>query len=315
MRIVVTGGAGFIGSHIVDAYIAAGHEVLVIDDLSSGHRENLNPKARFAKLDIRDPKPVGKVFSDFRPEIVNHHAAQIDIRRSVADPVFDASVNILGSINLMQEAVKHEVKGFIFASSGGAIYGETPRPAQETAAKAPISPYGAAKAAVENYLFTYKRTFGLNTVALRYGNVYGPRQDPGGEAGVVSIFTGAILSGKTPTIFGSGDQVRDYVYVGDVAHANLLAISYLGSSSPVPQTPDELAFNIGSGVSTSVNDLYMKLSAIIGDDRPAVHGDPRPGELMESRLDISRARAVLGFIPQVEFKQGLRKVVEWLKEG
>ena len=315
MRIIVTGGAGFIGSHIVDSYIAHGHEVVVLDDLSSGHAENLNPHAKFMELDIRDEKQVTRVFSNFRPEIVNHHAAQIDIRRSVADPVFDASVNILGSLNLLQQAVKHEVKGFIFASSGGAIYGETPQPAPETAVKAPISPYGAAKAAVENYLFVFQKTFGLPTVALRYGNVYGPRQDPGGEAGVVSIFAGAILSGKTPTIFGSGEQVRDYVYVGDVAWANLLAIDYLLAGHPAPNTPDELAFNIGSGHSTSVNELYAELTAIIGYDRPAVHGDPRPGELMESRLDISRARAVLGFTPQVEFKQGLRKVVEWLQEG
>jgi len=315
MRIGVTGGAGFIGSHIVDSYISAGHEVLVLDDLSTGHKENLNPKAEFVKLDIRDPKEIGKVFSDFRPEIVNHHAAQIDIRRSVTDPVFDAEVNILGSINLLQQAVRHEVQGVIFASSGGAIYGETPRPAPESAVKAPISPYGAAKAAVENYLFTYKRTFGLETIALRYGNVYGPRQDPGGEAGVVSIFAGAILSGKTPTIFGSGDQVRDYVYVGDVASANLLAIDYLLSSPSIPQTPDELAFNIGSGVSTSVNDLYMKLSEIIGFPEEAIHGDPRPGELMESRLSIDRAQEVLGFFPKVPFEEGLRKVVEWLKEG
>ena len=315
MKIIVTGGAGFIGSHIVDAYIAAGHEVLVLDDMSTGHAENLNSRAKFMKVDIRDENRVERAFATFRPDIVNHHAAQIDIRRSVGDPVFDAAVNILGSITLLQQAVKHDVHGFIFASSGGAIYGETPQPAPESAPKAPISPYGAAKAAVENYLFVFNKTFGLPTVALRYGNVYGPRQDPKGEAGVVSIFAGALLAGKTPTIFGSGDQVRDYVYVGDVAHANVLAVNYLLSDHPTPRTPDEQAFNIGSGRSTSVNDLYAALTAIVGVDRSAIHGDPRPGELMESRLDISRARATLGFTPQMEFTAGMQKVVEWLQNA
>ncbi len=313
MRIVVTGGAGFIGSHIVDEYISAGHEVLVIDDLSTGKAENLNPKALFTKLDIRDASALERMFSQFHPQIVNHHAAQIDIRRSVADPAFDAAVNIVGSINLLDQAVKHKVDGFIFASSGGAIYGETPVPAMETAVKAPISPYGAAKAAVENYMFVYQKTFGLPTVALRYGNVYGPRQDPKGEAGVVSIFAGAILAGKTPTIFGSGDQVRDYVFVGDVARANLLAIDYLYHHTGEPNTPDDCAFNIGSGVSTSVNELYRMLAEAIGFEKEAVHGAPRPGELMESRLDISRAHEILGFTPQTSLGEGLRKVIDWLK--
>ncbi len=313
MRIAVTGGAGFIGSHIVDSYISAGHEVLVIDDLSTGKAGNLNPKALFARLDIRDAAALERVFSQFHPQIVNHHAAQIDIRRSVADPAFDAAVNVIGSINLLEQAVKHKAEGFIFASSGGAIYGETPTPAPETAVKAPISPYGAAKAAVENYMFVYQKTFGLPTIALRYGNVYGPRQDPKGEAGVVSIFAGTLLSGKVPTIFGSGEQVRDYVFVGDVARANQLAIDYLLHRQRAPQTPDDCAFNIGSGVSTSVNELYRMLAETVGFEKEAVHGDPRPGELMESRLDISRAREVLGFVPETSFSEGLRKVVDWLK--
>ncbi len=313
MKIIVTGGAGFIGSHIVDLYFAAGHEVLVIDDLSTGKAGNLNPKALFTQIDIRDTSALERIFLQFRPQIVNHHAAQIDIRRSVADPAFDAAVNIVGSINLLEQAVKHKAEGFIFASSGGAIYGETPTPATETAVKAPISPYGAAKAAVENYMFVYQKTFGLPTIALRYGNVYGPRQDPKGEAGVVSIFAGAILSGKTPTIFGSGEQVRDYVFVEDVARANLLAIDYLSHHTGDPKTPDDCAFNIGSGISTSVNDLYQMLAEVIGFDKEAIHGDPRPGELMESKLDISRARELLGFIPHTKLGDGLRKVVDWLK--
>jgi len=312
MRIAVTGGAGFIGSHLVDSYISAGHEVLVIDNLSTGKAQNLNPKALFSNADIRDAAAVDRAFAQFHPEIVNHHAAQIDIRRSVDDPAFDATVNVVGSIVLLQQAVRHGARGFIFASSGGAIYGETPEPAPETAVKAPISPYGAAKAAVEYYMFVYRRTFGLPAVALRYGNVYGPRQDPKGEAGVVSIFAGALLSGAAPTIFGTGEQVRDYVYVGDVVNANLRAIDYLLAAPPVPRTPDDQAFNIGSGVSTSVNELYRMLAGIVGFAGDPVYGDPRPGELMESRLDISRARTVLGFSPETDFEQGMRKVVDWL---
>ena len=312
MRIAVTGGAGFIGSHLVDSYISAGHEVLVIDNLSTGKAQNLNPKALFSNADIRDAAAVDRAFAQFHPEIVNHHAAQIDIRRSVDDPASDATVNVVGSIVLLQQAVRHRARGFIFASSGGAIYGETPEPAPETAVKAPISPYGAAKAAVEYYMFVYRRTFGLPAVALRYGNVYGPRQDPKGEAGVVSIFTGTLLSGAAPTIFGTGEQVRDYVYVGDVVNANLRAIDYLLAGPLVPRTPDDQAFNIGSGVSTSVNELYRMLAGIVGFAGDPVYGDPRPGELMESRLDISRARTVLGFSPETDFEQGMRKVVDWL---
>jgi len=312
MRIAVTGGAGFIGSHLVDSYISAGHEVLVIDNLSTGKAQNLNPKALFSNADIRDAAAVDRAFAQFHPEIVNHHAAQIDIRRSVDDPAFDATVNVVGSIVLLQQAVRHGARGFIFASSGGAIYGETPEPAPETAVKAPISPYGAAKAAVEYYMFVSRRTFGLPAVALRYGNVYGPRQDPKGEAGVVSIFAGALLSGAAPTIFGTGEQVRDYVYVGDVVNANLRVIDYLLAGPPVPRTPDDQAFNIGSGVSTSVNELYRMLAGIVGFAGDPVYGDPRPGELMESRLDISRARTVLGFSPETDFEQGMRKVVDWL---
>ncbi|HDL85759.1 MAG TPA: NAD-dependent epimerase/dehydratase family protein, partial [Candidatus Acetothermia bacterium] len=249
----------------------------------------------------------------FRPHVVNHHAAQIDIRRSVEDPVFDAEVNVIGSVNLMQQAVRNRAEGFIFASSGGAIYGETPHPAVETAAKAPISPYGAAKAAVENYLFAYRKTFGLNSVVLRYANVYGPRQDPAGEAGVVSIFTSALIAGGGVTIFGSGYQVRDYVFVVDVARANLLARDRLFSDMQTPRNPDESAFNIGSGRATSVNALYEELAKIIPASIAAVHAKSRPGELMESRLDITRGHAVLGFSPRVKLADGLLQTVAWQK--
>jgi len=309
MRVIVTGGAGFIGSHVVDAYVSSGHEVLVIDNLSAGNSKNVNSAARFERIDIRDVDGVAKVFAAFRPQIINHHAAQIDIRRSVADPIFDAQVNVIGSVNLMQQAVRSGVEGFIFASSGGAIYGETPHPAVETAVKAPISPYGAAKAAVENYLFAYKKTFGLNSVVLRYGNVYGPRQDPAGEAGVVSIFTNALINGRGVMIFGSGEQVRDYVFVKDVARANLLALDYMQSGVGDAGSPDEMAFNIGSGQATSVNALYEEMTKIIPAKIEAIHEDARPGELMESRLDITRARKVLGFSPQVGLSEGLLEVV------
>lgn len=312
-RIIVTGGAGFIGSHVVDACVDAGHEVLVIDNLSTGSAQNVNPAARLEQIDIRDTQGVAKVFASFRPQVVNHHAAQIDIRRSVDDPIFDAEVNVIGSVNLMQQAVRNHAKGFIFASSGGAIYGETPHPAAETAAKAPISPYGAAKAAVENYLFAYRETFGLGSVVLRYANVYGPRQDPSGEAGVVSIFASALIAGHGVTIFGSGEQVRDYVFVMDVARANLLALDLLFNEAQAPGNPDESAFNIASGRATSVNALYDEMVKIIPARIEAVHADARPGELMESRLAITRARDGLGFLPQVKLPDGLLQTVDWQK--
>lgn len=313
MKVIVTGGAGFVGSHVVDAYIGTGHDVLVIDDLSTGREENLNPQADFVRLDIRDQEGVASIFERFRPQLVNHHAAQIDIRRSVADPVFDAEVNVVGTLNLLRQAVSFEVEGFLFASSGGAIYGETPQPVGEGAVKAPISPYGAAKVAAEEYLFAYMRTFGLETLALRYGNVYGPRQDPAGEAGVISIFAEAILSEKWPTIFGTGEQVRDYVSVEDVARANLLVTDHLLSGLPAPRDPNERAVNIGTGQSTSVNELFLKLAGVIGFREDAVHAEPRPGELMESRLDVSRAREEFGFVAAVSLEEGLKKVVAWLQ--
>lgn len=314
MRIIVTGGAGFVGSHVVDVYVDSGHEVLVIDNLSTGKEANLNPAARLEKIDIRDTQALARVFSSFSPQVVNHHAAQIDIRKSVADPAFDAQVNVLGSVNLMQQATGSNVSAFIFASSGGAIYGETPRPAPETSPKAPISPYGAAKAAVENYLFAYEKTFGLGSVILRYGNVYGPRQDPAGEAGVVSIFTSALLAGKQVTIFGSGEQVRDYIYVEDVARANLLALEYVENKGNVAQTPDESAFNIGSGQATSVNNLYDELARILPSETEATHTDARPGELMESKLDVTRAKDELGFAALVSVPEGFKRTVTWQKE-
>jgi UDP-glucose 4-epimerase len=313
MKIVVTGGAGFIGSHIVDALLDKGHQVLIIDDLSTGKEENINPGARFEACDIRDESSINKILDDFRPDFIDHHAAQIDIRKSVDDPAFDAQVNVVGSITLLEAAAGHDVKGFIFASTGGAIYGETPVAAREESPKAPISPYGAAKAAVEQYLYVFGKTYGLPTVALRYGNVYGPRQDPKGEAGVVSIFAEKLLAGGKPTIFGTGEQVRDYVYVGDVARANLLAMDYLAKNQTPCTIPDDGAFNIGTGVSTSVNDLHRLLTRASGGPGDAIKGDARPGELAESRLDVTKARQILGFEAWTSLEEGIKSVIDWMR--
>ena len=313
MRILVTGGAGFIGSHVVDHYIEAGHEVLVLDDLSTGHRENVHPKAELVVIDLCDHMRVTTLLEEFRPKLINHHAAQIDIRRSVAEPLFDANVNVVATVNLLQSGVRVDVEGILFASSGGAIYGETTTPAGEDCLKAPISPYGAAKVAVEGYLFAYERTFGLKSLSLRYGNVYGPRQDPTGEAGVVAIFSQAMLSQQRPRIYGAGDQLRDYIYVEDVARSNLLATDFLLAGHPPPGTPDDRAFNIGTGRSASVNDLFAQLKQIIGFSDEPIYSDPRAGELLESRLDVTRAFHELGFEAQESFPDGLARAVEWIR--
>jgi UDP-glucose 4-epimerase len=226
MKILVTGGAGFIGSHVVDAYLELGHEVVVVDNLSSGSIENLNPKAKFYKMDIRD-SDIEDLFKNEKPDIVNHHAAQMDVRKSVEDPIYDADVNIIGSLNLLQNCIRYGVKKFIFASTGGAIYGEQDYfPADEEHPTRPLSPYGVAKLTVEKYLYFYKEVHGLNYVVLRYANIYGPRQNPHGEAGVVAIFTSKMLKGEQPVINGDGFQTRDYTFVGDVVRANVLALNY-----------------------------------------------------------------------------------------
>lgn len=315
MKILVTGGAGFIGSHVVDHYIEAGHEVLVLDNLSTGHRENVHHKAELIVADLCDHDRTSDVLERFRPRLVNHHAAQIDIRRSVAEPIFDVNVNVTATVNLLQSAVRSGVEGVLFASSGGAIYGETPAPVDEQAPKAPISPYGAAKAAVEGYLFAYAHTFGLKSLSLRYGNVYGPRQDPTGEAGVVAIFSRAMLTGTQPTIYGSGAQLRDYVCVEDVARANLLATDRLFSETALPSTPDDGAYNIATGASASVNDLFALLKEVIGFDGEAAYVDPRTGELVESRLDVGKASRTLGFQAQIPFSEGLSRTVEWIRSA
>jgi UDP-glucose 4-epimerase len=303
MKILVTGGAGFIGGHVVDSYLAAGHEVVVIDDLSTGRRGNLNPRARFYEMDIQASE-VGEMLERERPEVLNHHAAQMDVRRSVADPVFDARVNVVGFLNLMEQGRRHGLRRVVFASSGGTVYGEQERfPAVEDHPKAPLSPYGVTKLATENYLHFYAATHGLSYVALRYANVYGPRQNPHGEAGVVAIFTLKLLRGEQPIINGDGKQTRDYVYVDDVVQANLASLES-AFSGPV---------NIGTGIESDVNALFHALRAIIDSNAPERHGPAKPGEQARSVLDPGVAREVLGWRPRVALAEGLRRTVEYFR--
>jgi len=310
--ILVTGGAGFIGSHISDALIDDGHKVVVVDDLSQGNLKNLNPNAVFYRLDICDPS-LELVFEKERPEYVCHHAAQIDVRKSVVDPMYDARVNINGFLNILSCSVKRGVKGVIFASSGGVVYGEPEvLPVPEVHPKGPLSPYGVSKLSSEYYLYYYNKVFGLSYIALRYANVYGPRQDPLGEAGVVAIFSNKMLQGEVPTIYGDGNQVRDYVYVGDVARANLLSLRQLDSIS-LPSSIDDHAFNIGTSVGTSVNELYSLLSSIIGFKERAIHDEPRKGELYRTFLNIDKAKDKLGFKPSVSLRDGLEMTVNYFR--
>jgi len=314
LRILVTGGAGFIGSHIVDACVESGHDVLVIDNLSSGREANVHPKARLERADIRNVRRVEELVLAFRPNFVNHHAAQIDVRRSVEDPLFDTEINVLGTVNLMQTAWKARVKGIVFASSGGAMYGECPQPAAETCSKAPLSPYGAAKIAAEMYLFALSKLSGVRYASLRYANVYGPRQSPGGEAGVVSIFSNRMLDGEVPTIFGDGEQIRDYVYADDIAQANMLMMEKALQELPEPTSVDEAAFNIATGNSVSVNTLYRHLARLCSCISSPVYADDRPGEIIESRMDSRKANDILGFRPAFSLEDGLAKTIEWFRK-
>lgn len=303
-KILVTGGAGFIGSHIVDLLIDAGHEVIVVDNLSSGNEDNLNKHARLFKLDIQDTG-LERIFMEERPEYLIHQAAQIDVRRSVADPVYDASVNILGTINLLQNCIAYNLKKVVFASSGGAIYGEQKFfPASESHPLQPISPYGIAKLTVENYLFYYLTVHGLDYVALRYANVYGPRQDPFGEAGVVAVFTKKMLNGEQAVINGDGEQTRDFVYVEDVARANILALTN--------NTYDK-AFNIGTGIETSVNNLFDILKNIISPSIKKQYGSYKAGEQLRSVLDCAKAKVELHWNSEISIENGLNKTVEYFR--
>ena len=294
MRAIVTGGAGFIGSHVAEALLARGDEVTVVDDLSSGRRENLPEGVTFAEADVREPLDFGGA------DVCFHLAAQIDVRLSVDRPDHDAAVNVLGTIQVLEAARKAGTR-VIFSSTGGAIYGECSGPAPESAERRPISPYGVSKLAAEEYLTAYNRLHGTGHVSLRYGNVYGPRQDPHGEAGVVAIFFNCFLSGTTPKIYGDGRQTRDYVYAADVARATLGAAGREGG-----------VYNVGTGRETSVLELYDICRRAAGVEVEAEHAPPRPGELQRSVLDVSLAERELGWRPERGLEDGLRETWAWI---
>jgi UDP-glucose 4-epimerase len=304
MRILVTGGAGFISSHIAAAYLQEGHQVSVVDNLSQGKRENVPQGATFYPMDILDPQ-LDEVFSRERPEVINHHAAQIDVRKSVMDPAFDARVNIMGTLNLLDSAVQHGTRQVIFASSGGTVYGENGAfPLSEQSPLEPKSPYGLSKYVGERYLQLYFTLFGLNSVILRYSNVYGPRQDPKGEAGVVAIFCENILNEKPLTVFGDGTQTRDYVFVSDVVAANLEAL----------RMKECLILNVGTSQETSVNELISAFERLVGRPLPLNHAPSRQGELQRNSLSSSWARERLGWTPKVSLEEGLRQTLDWFQE-
>src|SRR5918992_4480041 len=301
MRVLLTGGAGFIGSHVAQALLGRHHEVAVVDDLSSGKPKNVPSGTHFYAMDIRSG--CEKVFEDFEPEALCHQAAQMDVRRSVKEPLFDADVNVLGTIDLLQNCVEYGVGKVVFASTGGAVYGEQRQfPATEDHPQYPLSPYGVSKLACERYLYYYHAQYGLPYVALRYSNVFGPRQDPYGEAGVVAIFSGNLAEGRTPTINGIGEQTRDYVYVEDVAHANVLALE--GESPPG-------AYNVGTGSETSVNELYRLLLKISGKDLASEHGPAKPGEQLRSSVDPTLAGRVIGWRLEVDLTSGLKETLRF----
>ena len=366
MKILVTGGAGFIGSNVVDALVKDGHEVAVLDNLSTGKEENINPEVKFYNIDLLDIESLEFAFREFKPDVVNHHAAQIDVRKSVEDPAFDAETNVIGSINIFELSINYGVRRIIFASTGGALYGEPEKlPATEDTPIEPLSPYGVAKYCAENYLNYFKRLYelrdrhaslrsahddggerisehrdrhaslrsahddggerisehqdrhaslrsahddkeersvGIERVILRYANVYGPRQDPLGEAGVVAIFAGKILKGEKPVIFGDGNQTRDYIYVEDVVKANVLALE-----------GKEGIYNIGTGRETSVNELIEIFSKVLGREIKPEYAPPRIGEVHRISLDGEKAKKELSFVPKYSLPEGILKTIEWYK--
>jgi UDP-glucose 4-epimerase len=310
-RVLVTGGAGFIGSHIAEAYLREGWEVVVLDDLSRGHEKNVPQGARLVRADIRSPE-ARRTVANGRFDVVNHHAAQIDVRVSVDRPAFDSEINVVGFVNLLEGAGEGGVKRVVFASSGGVVYGDPEViPTPETAPKAPISPYGVSKLAGEYYLRALTALRGFEGVAMRYANVFGPRQDPKSEAGVVSIFVSRLLAKQPLIVFGDGRQTRDYVFVKDVARANVLA-----STLPAPSNRDfdDSAFNIATSVQRSVLDLAASVGKVMGQQPKLEFAPPRPGELFRSALDVGKAKRVLGWKPEYVFEDGLLELVDWFKK-
>ncbi len=303
MKILVTGGAGFIASQVADAYIEEGHQVTIVDDLSSGQKKNVNPQAQWVSMDIRDPN-ISTLFAKSGFDIVNHHAAQIDVRHSIQDPFLDASINILGTLRLLECCRTYSVRKFIFASSGGAGYGECPQPAKESNPFLPEAPYGYTKASGEYYIRFFNSHYQLPYTILRYSNIYGPRQNPQGEAGVVSIFIGRLLAGEPITIYGDGLQERDYVFVGDIVRANLAVLT----------KGENAIFNIATGTATSVNTLYQKLNQIHGLAPKPTYAPARSGELLRSVLDASLAQAQLSWHPATSLDQGLEKTYRYFQQ-
>lgn len=304
MKILLTGGAGFIGSNIADRYIELGHQVVIVDNLITGKKENIHSEAIFYEMDIRDDQ-LSRVFEKEKPQIVNHHAAQMDVRKSVADPIYDADVNVLGGLNVLQNCVRYKVGKFIFASTGGAIYGEQDYfPADEQHPLRPLSPYGITKLTTEKYLYFYNQSYNLKYTILRYANVYGPRQNPHGEAGVVAIFTERMLQDEQPVINGDGLQTRDYVYVGDVVRANEMVL----------ERGNNKIYNIGTGQETDVNELFSKISRETGKNVPEKHGPAKPGEQKRSVLSSDFILKELGWKPEIGLAQGIKKTVQFFQE-
>jgi UDP-glucose 4-epimerase len=305
MKVLVTGGAGFIGSHVVDRLLQEGHDVVVVDNLVTGKRKNVPKAVQFYKLDIENPK-LERIFRNERPSIVFHLAAQMNVRRSVEDPMFDAQVNVLGTLNVLEQASKHGARKVIFSSSGGAIYGEQLAfPAPESHITQPLSPYGISKLCGEHYLSYYHRLSGIQVVSLRYANVYGPRQDPEGEAGVVAIFIQKTLRGEQAVVNGNGRQTRDFVFVEDVVESNLMAMG--------PAV--EGVYNVGTGIETSVNDLFRIVVDLTKVEFKEVHGPAKRGEQARSVIDSTKLHRDLGWEPKVDLREGLRRTVEYFRDG
>lgn len=303
-KVLVTGGAGFIGSHVVDAYISQGHQVAVLDNLSTGKKEFVNQKAEFFEADITDNKRVSEIISNFKPEIINHHAAHIQVGNSVTNPQFDAMNNVIGLLNIMQAAKKHGLRKFIMASTGGAMYGNQSTPFNEEMPASPLSPYGVSKRAGELYLNYYYEEFKIDYIVLRYANVYGPRQNPHGESGVVAIFSEMLADGRQPVINGDGNNTRDYVYVTDVVAANVAAINsnYVG------------VLNIGTTAEISTNEVFHKVVSEFGLNFPENHGPERPGEQKVSSLSFSKAQEILNWEPEIDFDKGVKLVADWYRQ-